>query len=75
MEQKHPWAKLARSRKFWLLILDTVVSIALHLWTGEDATFYVATMQPVFLLVILSVTHEDVTAIKAGTHPAHKAVE
>ncbi len=71
----NPWAKLAKSRKFWLLVLDVAVAIALHFLTGEDATFLIVTLQPLFLAVIISVTQEDVAAIKAGTHPAHKAVK
>lgn len=67
--QQNPWSKLIQSRKFWLLILDVVVSIALHFLTGDDALFLIGAIQPVFLLVINSVTREDVAAIAAGTHP------
>ncbi len=67
----NPLAKLARSRKFWLLVLDSAVSIALYFLTGESATFLISVLQPIFLLVINSITVEDKAAIMAGTHPAH----
>lgn len=61
-----PLAKLLKSRKFLLLILDTVVSIVL--WVAgsyfpgaeEAVKFFIVTLQPVFITVIAAIAWEDV---------------
>lgn len=63
---------LLKSRKFWVLILDTAVSIAGHFLIGEDAHFLIAALQPVFLAIIVGITIEDAAALKAGVHPKSK---
>ena len=73
MEDKiNPWLGLLQSRKFWLLILDTVVSIVALLGgvyflpdTMELVLAFIAIMQPVFVFVINEVTQEDV-ALKSN---------
>ena len=71
----NPFKALLQSRKFWLLILDTVVSMTIYfggkyLQTGsEDVVFMVAALQPAFALAIHAITREDVAQLEAGTHP------
>jgi hypothetical protein len=57
---------LLQSRKFWLLIVDTVVSVASYFITkyvnpeaAKDALFLIAAMQPVFVMVIAGIAIED----------------
>ncbi len=47
--------KLFESRRFMTLVLDTVVSIALHFFTGADALFLIGALQPVFLAIVVSI--------------------
>ena len=74
----NPFKSLLQSRKFWLLILDTVVSMTIffggkYLQTGsEDIVFMVAALQPVFAVAINSITREDVAQLEAGTHPTQE---
>lgn len=65
--QPNPFARLLHSRKFWLLILDTAVSIftiigGLYLVPErmELTLGLIATIQPVFIFVIKAITDEDV---------------
>ena len=60
-----PFKKLLGSRKFLLLVLDTVVSIAL--WVGstyfpgtqEAVKFLIGALQPVFIMLIIAIAWED----------------
>lgn len=67
------WKTLFKSRKFWLLILDAVISITLYFvshYAGaalEDVKFIILALQPIFLLVIYSITQQNVAGIKYGT--------
>ena len=71
----NPFQGLLQSRKFWLLVLDTVVSMTIYfggkyLQAGsEDIVFMVAALQPVFAIAINAITREDVAQLEAGTHP------
>jgi hypothetical protein len=63
----NPFSLLLHSRKFWLLILDTVVSLVLYFvgkYTAptimEDVKFLVLMLQPVFIAVIAAIAYEDV---------------
>jgi hypothetical protein len=53
------------SRKFWLLILDTVISLTLYfvskyaMGAVEDVKFLVLALQPVFVTIILAVAWND----------------
>jgi len=70
---------LAHSRKFWLAILDCVVTIAL-LWVKSllpetDAALWVATIvaiQAPFIVLINGIAKEDAAAKSAGVHPSQK---
>lgn len=56
---------LLKSRKFWLLILDTVVSLLLF-FVGkyvpdamDDIKFLIISLQPVFVVIIGAIAYED----------------
>jgi predicted membrane-bound dolichyl-phosphate-mannose-protein mannosyltransferase len=61
----NPFKALLLSRKFWLLILDTVVSVAtffIQKYLGGDGTdylFVIASIQPVFVMMIGAIAYED----------------
>lgn len=54
--------KLLESRRFWLLVLDTIISLALHFWGAEDVKFLITALQPIFVLVIIAYTVDDTVA-------------
>ena len=61
-----PLAKLLKSRKFLLLILDTVVSLVV-LFVGlyfqasvEVVAIVIGLLQPVFVMIIGAIAYEDV---------------
>ena len=64
---------LLKSRKFWLLILDTVISMIAYFVgkymgvQGEDVLFVIGILQPVFVALILSIAVEDAAEKRAGT--------
>ena len=71
-------AALLRSRKFLLLVLDTVISLALFFVAkaaapdvAENIGFAIAALQPVFVAIILAISIEDAAAKRAGIvyHP------
>lgn len=51
-----------KSRRFWLLIMDSVVSITLHYIAGGDVTFLIGALQPVFIALIIAYTVDDTQA-------------
>jgi hypothetical protein len=67
---------LLQSRKFLLLLFDTVLSLATLIggWflapelLGEVAAV-IAILQPVFIMIIYTVAKEDVAAYEAGVIP------
>ena len=70
----NPVAGLLRSRKFLLLCLDTVLSMALFFVgkyatpeLAEDVKFVIAAYQPVFVAIIVAISVEDAAAKRAGT--------
>lgn len=63
---------LLKSRKFLILLLDVVASIAGYYLVGDDARFLIAAIQPVVLAVIIGITVEDAAALRAGTHRAQR---
>ena len=71
----NPFRALLQSRKFWILILDTVASVTTYFVgkylgaEGSDIIFLVAALQPIFMIAINSITKEDVAQLEAGTHP------
>jgi len=69
-----PFVGLLRSRKFWLLVLDTVLSTATYFVTkyaapdvGKDVLFVIGLYQPIFIAVVHGITTEDAAAKAAGT--------
>lgn len=59
-------ASLLKSRKFWLMILDLVVSLASYFvgkYAGpevsKDILYVIGLMQPVFVSIIIAIAIED----------------
>lgn len=73
-----PITGLLRSRKFLLLCLDTVISLALF-FVGKyavpelatDIEFAIGALQPVFVSLIIAISVEDAAAKRAGKFPFH----
>jgi len=72
----NPIAGLLHSRKFLLLILDTIISLTLYFVgkyaapsLAEDVKFIVAAYQPVFIAVIAGIALEDAAAKRSGRLP------
>lgn len=70
----NPFVGLIHSRKFWLLILDTVISISLYFIgrysspeLAEDMKFLIASLQPIFVTVIIGIFSEDNAQVKASS--------
>jgi hypothetical protein len=68
----NPFAGLLHSRKFWLMILDVLVSGAAYFIpkyvapaVATDALWLIAAIQPVFVTVIGAVAYEDKAKIEA----------
>jgi uncharacterized membrane protein HdeD (DUF308 family) len=68
-----PLMLLFKSRKFWLLILDTVISIVIYVVSNflpgaqEHVTFFIGALQPVFVMLILAIAVEDAAEKRAGS--------
>jgi len=68
-----PVSLLFKSRKFWLLILDTVIAIVLYVTSNfvpamrEHVAFFVGIMQPVFVMLILAIALEDAAEKRAAS--------
>lgn len=65
-------ADLIRSRKFWLMILDVVISTVTFFVTkyaspelAEDIIWLIAAWQPVFVAIIIAIAQED-AAVKSN---------
>lgn len=65
--------QLLHSRKFWMSILDTIISLTLF-FVGkydpvhtEDVKFLIGALQPVFVMVIAGIAIEDAAEKRAGT--------
>jgi hypothetical protein len=79
----NPFQSLLLSRKFWLLILDTVVSLVLYFGTKyltpmalDDVKILIITLQPVFVTIIAAIAHEDAANAVAGAgHAKADAIE
>lgn len=71
----NPWQSLLQSRKFWLLILDTVMSLILYFvgkyagYAFDDVKFVILGLQPVFMMIIIAIAHEDAAEKSAGNKP------
>jgi hypothetical protein len=61
-----------KSRKFWIMCIDVIVSVVAY-FTGKymdpeatkDVLFMIGALQPVILLVVGSITVQNVAGIKA----------
>lgn len=70
----NPISGLLKSRKFWLLVGDVVISLILY-FTGkylapaiaDDVKVTIGILQPVFVAVIVGIFVEDAAAKRAGT--------
>lgn len=68
----NPVSLLFKSRKFWLLILDTVIAIILYTVSAfvpqfkEHVVFFVGILQPVFVMLIVAIAIEDAAEKRAG---------
>ena len=65
--------RLIHSSKFWLLVLDTVITIVLFFVgkyatpaLAEDINFLIASLQPVFIALIASIAGEDIALKRSG---------
>ena len=72
----NPFVGLLRSRKFLLLVLDTVISFATFFIVkyaapsfADDVLYVIGGLQPVFVVIIGAIAYEDGQAKKAGTFP------
>jgi len=70
----NPFVGLLRSRKFLLLVLDTVISFATFFIVkyavpslADDVLYVIGGLQPVFVVIIGAIAYEDGQAKKAGT--------
>ena len=62
----NPFQSLILSRKFWLLVLDTITSLVLFFGAKyltpaafEDVKVVIVALQPVFAVIIASIAYED----------------
>ena len=68
----NPFSRLLQSRRFWLAVMDAVISIALYfaaksgMAAVEDVRFLIVTMQPVVVILIVAFTYEDVQARRSS---------
>lgn len=68
-----PLSALLHSRKFWVGMLDVVLSTLLYFVTkyadpalADDVKFLIAAWQPVFLIIIGAIAYEDGQEKRAG---------
>lgn len=72
------FGKLIRSRKFWLAIVDVVISTATYLVTwllspdlAERIIWLIAAWQPIIIMVVLGIAIED-AAEKRNIEPLNQ---
>jgi len=58
--------KIFSSRRFWLLVMDSAISILLHFFASGDVTFLTGALQPVFIALIIAYTVDDTVATQAA---------
>ena len=74
----NPWQLLFQSRKFWLLVLDIVVStitLLVSTYFQASADFIlklIAIYQPLFVFMITAICVEDAAAKRAGIFPPNQ---
>jgi len=68
----NPFAGLLHSRKFWILILDTLLGLATYFVSkyapaaADDVKFVFGLIQPMFVTVIVGIFVEDRALIAAS---------
>lgn len=69
----NPFQSLILSRKFWLLVMDTVISLVLFFGAKyltpsafDDVKVVIVALQPVFVAIIAAIAHEDAATTKAN---------
>jgi hypothetical protein len=68
----NPWQLLFRSRKFWLAVLDVVIStiilvVGTYFQAQEDFIVkIIAIYQPLFVIIITAIAIEDAATKRAG---------
>lgn len=72
-------SRLLQSSKFWLLVLDIVVTLVLYFATKylapsavADIKIVIATLQPLFIMIIGAIAYEDGQLKRAGILPKGK---
>lgn len=72
---KNAFLALLKSRKFLILVLDTVISTATYFVAKYaapeivgDVKFVIAALQPVVVVIIYAIAHEDAAALSNGVH-------
>lgn len=65
-DEMSPFQKLIKSRKFWLMVLDVLISTVAYFVTiytkpevAEQIIWVIGTWQPVIVALILGIAHED----------------
>lgn len=77
---------LLQSRKFWIMLIDVIVSLVAYFTgkytspeTSKDILFLIGSLQPIILLVVGSITAQNIEGIKAAADveqaKAYAAVE
>jgi len=73
----NPIRGLFNSRKFYVLLMDTIVSLIIYFVgkyavpsVADDVLFFIGALQPVFLALIGGIAYEDGKAKAAGVHPS-----
>ncbi len=67
------WNSLIQSRKFWLMVVDVVVSLATYFVVkyvapeiAKDVMFLIGAMQPVVIALIVGIAVEDAATKRNG---------
>ena len=67
------WGSLIKSRKFWLMMFDLIVSVTVFFVTkyagpayADDALFLIGVVQAPILFVIMGITVEDAAQKLSG---------
>jgi uncharacterized membrane protein len=65
-DELSPFQKLVKSRKFWLMILDVLISTITYFVTlyvkpevADQIIWVIGSWQPVIVALILGIAHED----------------
>lgn len=66
--------QILKSRKFWIMVIDVVVSVTGYFVTkyaapdaAKDVLFLIGSIQPIVIAVVASYTVQNITAMKQKT--------